>query len=57
MSDPVAPSGTTSDPLRRRDPAATHQRWIEHLDRVCTDEQTVAAICAAAGVSVPAFYQ
>lgn len=57
MSDPVAPSDATSDPPRRRDPAATRQRWVERLDRFRTAEQTVAAFCAAEGVSVPAFYQ
>jgi hypothetical protein len=59
MSDPHAltePSPTPALPTRR-DPAATRQRWVERLARYRAAEQTVAAFCAAEGVSVPAFYQ
>jgi hypothetical protein len=40
----------------RRDPAATRQKWIARLARFRSAGQTVAAFCAAEGVSVPAFY-
>jgi hypothetical protein len=40
----------------RRDRTATRQRWLERLDRFRAAEQTVAALCAAEGVSVPTFY-
>jgi transposase len=60
MSDPVklAPAEPTTRPTTaRRDPAATRQRWVERLARFRSAEQTVAAFCAAEGVSVPTFYQ
>lgn len=57
MSDPVARPDSIPDPPRHRDPAATRQQWVERLDRFRAAEQTVAAFCAAEGVSVPAFYQ
>jgi hypothetical protein len=41
----------------RRDPVATHQKWVERLERFRSAGRTVAAFCAAEGVSVPAFYQ
>lgn len=57
MSEPIA---LTDPPLvaarSRRDPAATRQRWAERLARFHAAGQTVAAFCAAEGVSVPAFY-
>ncbi len=56
MSDLVAPSEAIPAPPRRRDPAATRQRWVERLDRFRAADQAVAAFCAAEGVSVPAFY-
>jgi hypothetical protein len=40
----------------RRDPAATRRKWVERLDRFRTAGQTIAAFCAAEGVSVPSFY-
>ena len=58
MSDPIAlPPDTLPVPRSRRDPAATRQKWVERLARFRTTDQTVAAFCAAEGVSVPAFYQ
>jgi hypothetical protein len=57
MSDPVALPDTTPDLPRRRDPAATRAKWAERLDRFRAAGRTVAAFCAAEGVSVPAFYQ
>src|SRR5262245_52302553 len=56
MSDSVALPDATPHPPRSRDPAATRQRWAERLDRFRSAGQTVAAFCAAEGVSVPAFY-
>ncbi len=41
----------------RRDSAATRQLWADRLKRFRTADLTVAAFCAAEGVSVPAFYQ
>jgi len=56
MPDPIAlPSRAAGRP--RRDPTATRQRWVERFHRFRTADQTVAAFCAAEGVSVPAFYQ
>ena len=40
----------------RRDPVATHQLWVERLERFGRANQTVAQFCAAEGVSVPSFY-
>ena len=40
----------------RRDPTATRRTWVERLDRFRAAGQTVAAFCAAEGVSVPSFY-
>jgi hypothetical protein len=40
-----------------RDSAATRQLRTDRLKRFRTADQTVAAFCAAEGVSVPAFYQ
>jgi hypothetical protein len=57
MSDPVARPDHVPAAPRRRDPAATRQRWAERLDRFRSADQTVAQFCAAEGVSVPAFYQ
>jgi transposase len=47
----IAPS-----PASHRDPTATRQRWLERLDRFRAADQTVAAFCAAEGISVPSFY-
>jgi hypothetical protein len=52
---------TTPEPVvpitrPRRDPAATRQRWVERLERFRAAGQTIAAFCAAEGISVPAFY-
>jgi transposase len=41
----------------RRDAAATRRLWADRLKRFRTAGLTVAAFCAAEGVSVPAFYQ
>jgi transposase len=41
---------------RRRDPIATRRLWAERLERFGRATQTVAAFCAAEGVSVPSFY-
>ncbi len=56
MSDPVTLPDAAPTPVRRRDPAATRQRWAERLDRFRAADQTVAEFCATEGVSVPAFY-
>jgi transposase len=53
MFDPVALPDTIPAPVRRRDPAT--RRWVERLDRFRQAGQTIAAFCAAEGVSVPAF--
>lgn len=60
MSDPVelAPAEPVPGPAPTRcDPAATRRRWADRLARFRTAEHTVAAFCAAEGVSVPALYQ
>ena len=58
MSEMIAPANPRTPPTRsRRDPAATRQRWVERLGRFRAAGQTIAAFCAAEGVSVPAFYQ
>ncbi len=58
MSDSVArPPDTPPDRPRRRDPVATRAKWVERLARFRAAGQTVAAFCAAEGVSVPAFSQ
>jgi hypothetical protein len=44
-------------PRSFRDSAATRQLWTDRLKRFRTAGQTVAAFCAAEGVSVPTFYQ
>jgi hypothetical protein len=44
-------------PRSFRDSAATRQLWTDRLKRFRTADQTVAAFCAAEGVSVPTFYQ
>jgi transposase len=44
-------------PRSFRDSAATRQLWADRLKRFRTADQTVAAFCAAEGVSVPTFYQ
>jgi transposase len=41
----------------RRDSAATRQLWADRFKRFRTAGLTVAAFCAAEGVSVPTFYQ
>jgi hypothetical protein len=56
MSDAVALPDAVPHPRRRRDPAATRQRWLDRLDRFRAAGQTIASFCAAEGVSVPAFY-
>jgi hypothetical protein len=43
-------------PISRRDPAATHQRWVERLERFRQSGQTIAQFCAAEGISEPSFY-
>lgn len=40
----------------RRNPDATRRQWVERLDRFRAAGQTVAAFCAAEGISVPSFY-
>jgi hypothetical protein len=55
MSDPVAPPDQAPAAPRRRDPAATRRLWVERLDRFRAASQTVAAFCAAEGVSVLTF--
>jgi transposase len=61
MTDPVllpdATAPATPAAPRRRDPAAARRLWAERLDRFRSAGQTVAAFCAAEGVSVPTFYQ
>jgi len=44
-------------PRCRRDSTATRQLWADRLERFRNCGLTVAAFCAAEGVSVPAFYQ
>jgi hypothetical protein len=44
-------------PRSRRDSAATRRLWTDRLKRFRAADQTVAAFCAAEGVSVPTFYQ
>jgi transposase len=64
MSEPIVPSelAVSNDPTvpasarRRRDPAATRQRWVERLQRFRDGQLTIAQFCANEGVSVPAFY-
>lgn len=48
MSDPV--------PSPRRSREATRQVWAERLARFVTAEQSVAAFCAAEGVSANSFF-
>ena len=55
-SEPVVPQEAAVAPRRRREPAATRQRWAERLQRFRTSRMTVAQFCAQEGVSVPAFY-
>ena len=43
-------------PRSRRDSAATRQLWTDRLKRFRSADQTVAAFCAAEGVSDPTFY-
>ena len=44
-----------SSPHSRSGAAATRQ-WVERLERFAASEQTVAAFCAAEGVSTANFY-
>ena len=44
-----------SSPRSRSDAAAT-RRWVERLERFAARDQTVAAFCAAEGVSQSNFY-
>lgn len=46
---PAVPTNTASDPL-------AVQRWVERLERFAARNQTVAAFCAAEGVSQSNFY-
>lgn len=48
MSDPV--------PSSRRSREATRQLWVERLARFPAAEQSIAAFCAAEGVSVNSFF-
>lgn len=48
MSDPV--------PSPRRSREATRQVWAERLARFTTAKQSIAAFCAAEGVSVNSFF-
>ena len=43
-------------PRSRRDSAATRQLWTDRLKRFRSADQTVAAFCAAEGVSASNFY-
>jgi len=43
-------------PRSSRDAAATHRLWADRLKKFRTAGLTVAAFCAAEGVSAPAFY-
>ena len=45
-----------SAPSPRRSREATRQLWVERLARFVTAEQSVAAFCAAEGVSTNAFF-
>ncbi len=54
MFEPVALPDVA--PHRRRDPEATRHRWEQRIERFRSVGRTVAALCAAEGVSVPAFY-
>jgi transposase len=56
MTESVAVVEPVRSTASRRDRTATRQRWLERLDRFRAAEQTVAAFCAAEGVSVPTFY-
>lgn len=53
MSDLVV-SPPCSPPPRSR--ASVRQGWIDRLARFATSNLSVAAFCAAEGVSVPSFY-
>src|SRR3954454_3661975 len=58
-SSPEGPLMSNVRPIPRshRDSAATRQLWKDRLKRFGSADQTVAAFCAAEGVSVPTFYQ
>jgi transposase len=45
-----------SDPVQLRSREATRQVWVERLARFATAEQSVAAFCAAEGVSPNSFF-
>ena len=54
MSDLAHASPEPARPARSR--AATHQLWVERLDRFARSGLSPAQFCAAEGLALPSFY-